>query len=162
ARHRRRLRTVRDRPGAGPADLEQQPRQHAAGRPRASHRLGAGGRAGARRARRVRPRPRAPLGAGWHAARDREPVDDRARVDPGRRPASPTGAAPDMTSVPQRYGITVPVPGLPLAEHRELYEEIAALGYTDLWSAETNVFDAFTPLALAAAWTPTLRLGTAI
>jgi probable F420-dependent oxidoreductase len=67
-----------------------------------------------------------------------------------------------MTSVPQRYGITVPVPGLPLAEHRELYEEIAALGYTDLWSAETNVFDAFTPLALAAAWTPTLRLGTAI
>jgi probable F420-dependent oxidoreductase len=65
-------------------------------------------------------------------------------------------------TVPQRYGITVPVPELPLAEHREVYEEIAALGYTDLWSAESGSFDAFTPLTLAAAWTPTLRLGTAI
>jgi probable F420-dependent oxidoreductase len=67
-----------------------------------------------------------------------------------------------MTAVPQRYGITVPFPEVPLAEHRELYEEIAALGYTDLWSAESGSFDAFTPLVLAAAWTPTLRLGTAI
>jgi probable F420-dependent oxidoreductase len=31
-----------------------------------------------------------------------------------------------------------------------------------LWSAESGGADAFTPLALAAAWTPTLRLGTAI
>jgi len=67
-----------------------------------------------------------------------------------------------MTTVPQRHGITMPCPGLTLAEHRALYEEIAALGYTDIWSAETNTFDAFTPLALAAAWAPTLRLGTAI
>jgi probable F420-dependent oxidoreductase len=36
------------------------------------------------------------------------------------------------------------------------------LGYTDVWTAETSGFDAFTPLALAAAWEPTLRLGTAI
>jgi len=67
-----------------------------------------------------------------------------------------------MTTVPQRYGITVPFPGLPLCDHRALYEEVAALGYTDLWSAESGSYDAFTPLALAAAWTPTLRLGTAI
>jgi probable F420-dependent oxidoreductase len=65
-------------------------------------------------------------------------------------------------SVPQRYGITVPFDGIPLHEHRSWYEEIAALGYTDLWSAEAGGVDAFTPLTLAAAWTPSLRLGTAI
>ena len=31
-----------------------------------------------------------------------------------------------------------------------------------MWSAEANGADAFTPLALAAVWAPTLRLGTAI
>ena len=31
-----------------------------------------------------------------------------------------------------------------------------------MWSAEADGADAFTPLALAAAWTPALRLGTAI
>src|SRR5205807_10629093 len=65
-------------------------------------------------------------------------------------------------SVPQRYGITVPFDGVPLHAHREWFEEIAALGYTDLWSAESGGADAFTPLALAAAWTPSLRLGPAI
>src|SRR5437016_6799215 len=65
-------------------------------------------------------------------------------------------------SVPQRYGITVPFDGVPLQAHREWFEEIATLGHTDLWSAESGGADAFTPLALAAAWTPSLRLGTAI
>src|SRR4029450_9049348 len=65
-------------------------------------------------------------------------------------------------SVPQRYGITVPFDGVPLHAHREWFEESAALGYTDLWWAESGGADAFTPLALAAAWTPSLRLGTAI
>lgn len=67
-----------------------------------------------------------------------------------------------MSSVPQRHGITVPFEGVPLHEHREWFEEIAALGYTDVWSAEAGGHDAFVPLALAAAWAPTLRLGTAI
>ncbi len=61
----------------------------------------------------------------------------------------------------QRYGITVPFEGVPLHEHREWFEEAEALGYTDLWSAESGGADAFTPLALAAAWAPRLRLGTA-
>ena len=65
-------------------------------------------------------------------------------------------------SVPQRFGITVPFEGVPLHEHRAWYEEIEALGYTDLWIAEAGASDAFTPLTLAAAWAPTLRLGTAI
>jgi probable F420-dependent oxidoreductase len=62
----------------------------------------------------------------------------------------------------QRYGITVPFEGVPLHEHREWFEEAEALGYTDVWSAEAGGADAFTPLALAAAWAPRLRLGTAI
>jgi probable F420-dependent oxidoreductase len=61
----------------------------------------------------------------------------------------------------QRYGMTVPFAG-PLHDQRARFEELAALGYTDLWSAEANTTDAFTPLALASVWTPTLRLGTAI
>jgi probable F420-dependent oxidoreductase len=65
-------------------------------------------------------------------------------------------------SVPQRHGITVPIEGIPLHAHRAVFEEIAALGYTDVWSAESGGADAFTPLALAAAWAPSLRLGTAI
>jgi probable F420-dependent oxidoreductase len=65
-------------------------------------------------------------------------------------------------SVPQRHGITVPFEGISLADHRSWFEELAALGYTDVWSAEAGGNDAFTPLALAAAWAPSLRLGTAI
>jgi probable F420-dependent oxidoreductase len=61
----------------------------------------------------------------------------------------------------RRYGMTVPF-GAPLANHKELYEELVDLGYTDAWSSEADGTDAFTPLALAAAWAPTLRLGCAI
>ncbi|HEY8452722.1 MAG: LLM class F420-dependent oxidoreductase [Micromonosporaceae bacterium] len=61
-----------------------------------------------------------------------------------------------------RYGITVPLPGIPLAEQRDLISSLPDLGYTDVWSAEAGGADAFTPLALASAWAPTLRLGTAI
>ena len=67
-----------------------------------------------------------------------------------------------MTSSPRRFGITVPFPGVALHEHREWYEEVAALGFTDVWSGEANGHDGFTPLALATAWAPTLRAGVAI
>ncbi|MBM3671207.1 MAG: LLM class F420-dependent oxidoreductase [Actinobacteria bacterium] len=65
-------------------------------------------------------------------------------------------------TVPQRHGLTVPFEGVPLHEHKAWFEELEQLGYTDLWSAEAGACDAFTPLALAAAWAPKLRLGTAI
>jgi probable F420-dependent oxidoreductase len=64
-------------------------------------------------------------------------------------------------TMPVRPGMTVPLPG-PLHSHREKLAELADLGYTDIWSAEADGADAFTPLALAAAWEPRLRLGTAI
>jgi probable F420-dependent oxidoreductase len=60
------------------------------------------------------------------------------------------------------YGITIPLEGVPLPQQRELVAELADLGYTDAWSSESGGADAFTPLALASAWAPTLRLGTAI
>lgn len=58
--------------------------------------------------------------------------------------------------------MTIPFDGVPLAEHRDWFRELVDLGYTDVWSAEANGADGFTPLALAAAWAPELRLGTAI
>ena len=57
--------------------------------------------------------------------------------------------------------MTVPLPGH-LHTHRDRLVELADLGYTDIWSAESDGADAFTPLAMAAAWEPRLRLGTAI
>src|SRR5262249_60582398 len=62
----------------------------------------------------------------------------------------------------QRWGLTLPLPMLPLSAHRELVERAEAAGYTDLWSGETNGPDGFTPLALAAAWTERARLGTGV
>src|SRR5258708_22655257 len=60
------------------------------------------------------------------------------------------------------YAITIPFDGVPLAEQRSWFEECAELGYTDLWSAETNGADGFVPLALASTWVPSVRVGTSI
>ncbi|MDE0803716.1 MAG: LLM class F420-dependent oxidoreductase [Acidimicrobiales bacterium] len=61
----------------------------------------------------------------------------------------------------QRYGMTVPFDG-PLHTQRDRFTELVDLGYTDVWSAEADGHDGFTPLALASVWAPELRLGTAI
>jgi probable F420-dependent oxidoreductase len=58
--------------------------------------------------------------------------------------------------------MTVPFDGEPLGAQRDRFVELEDLGYTDIWSAEAMGHDAFTPLALASVWAPTLRLGTAI
>ncbi len=62
----------------------------------------------------------------------------------------------------QRYGMTIPFDGIALHAQRDAIAELADLGYTDVWSAEANGADGFTPLALASVWAPTLRLGSAI
>ena len=62
----------------------------------------------------------------------------------------------------RRWGLTLPLPGLALADHADLVRRAEAAGYTDLWSGETNGPDGFTPLALSAAWTERPRLGTGI
>jgi probable F420-dependent oxidoreductase len=61
-----------------------------------------------------------------------------------------------------RWGLTVPLTGVPIRQHRALISDLASLGYTDLWSAEVAGADAFTPLVLASAWDDRLRLGTAV
>jgi probable F420-dependent oxidoreductase len=61
-----------------------------------------------------------------------------------------------------RWGLTVPLTGVPLAEHGDLFRRIEAAGYDDLWTAEVSGHDAFTPLVLAAVHSETLRLGTGV
>jgi probable F420-dependent oxidoreductase len=61
-----------------------------------------------------------------------------------------------------RWGLTLPLTGVPLAEHGEYVKRAEAAGYTDIWTGETAGPDAFTPLALSAAWTENVRLGTGI
>jgi probable F420-dependent oxidoreductase len=61
----------------------------------------------------------------------------------------------------QRWGVTIPLAGISLTEHEQVYREAEEHGYTDFWSAESDV-DGVVPLALAAAWTKEATLGTAI
>ena len=60
-----------------------------------------------------------------------------------------------------RWGLTVPLNGIPLAAHEAVFREAEALGYTDFWSAESDV-DPWIVLGLGAAWTTRATLGTAI
>src|SRR4029078_8369942 len=62
----------------------------------------------------------------------------------------------------ERWGLTLPLPSMPLRDHADLIRGAEAAGYTDLWSGETQGPDGFTPLALAAAWTDRVRLGTGV
>ena len=62
----------------------------------------------------------------------------------------------------QRWGLTVPLPGVSGAGLEQHVRRAEASGYTDVWSGETNGPDGFTPLAAAAAWTETVRLGTGV
>jgi probable F420-dependent oxidoreductase len=61
-----------------------------------------------------------------------------------------------------RWGLTVPFNGVALADHGELFRRAEVAGYDDLWTAETNAYDGFTPLAVAAVHTERLRLCTGI
>jgi probable F420-dependent oxidoreductase len=70
-----------------------------------------------------------------------------------------TGQYRDMST---RWGMTVPLGGVPLADHAAVFAALTDAGFTDLWSSEVAGTDAFTPLTLAAAWQPRVRLGTAI
>jgi probable F420-dependent oxidoreductase len=61
----------------------------------------------------------------------------------------------------RRDGMTIPLAG-PLHAQRDRIVDLADLGYTDVWTAESDGGDGLTPLALASVWEPRLRLGTAI
>lgn len=61
-----------------------------------------------------------------------------------------------------RNGVVIPLEGLTLPEHLEWFRDLEALGCTDLWAAEVDGTDAFTPLLMAAGQTASVRVGTAI
>ena len=88
------------------------------------------------------------------------PVPAGAARAPQRMSLIPMSRSPGVP--PARPGITIPFDGIPLHAHREWFARLRELGYTDLWSAEVDGADGFTPLALAAAWEPELNLGVAI
>ncbi len=62
----------------------------------------------------------------------------------------------------KRWGITLPLLQIPIADQRDIVAGLTDLGYTDAWSSEVSGTDAFLPLAMASQWAPALRLGTAI
>jgi probable F420-dependent oxidoreductase len=67
-----------------------------------------------------------------------------------------------MGPVVTPLGITIPL-SAPLPAHATLLPRLAEAGYGEFWSSETAAFDAFTPLAHAAAiLPPPARMGTAI
>jgi len=61
-----------------------------------------------------------------------------------------------------RIGLTIPFTSQTHADQRKAIDSAIELGYTDLWTSETNEHDGLTPLALAAGWGTRARLGTAI
>jgi probable F420-dependent oxidoreductase len=84
------------------------------------------------------------------------------RVDELARVVDLTAGTGQDRAMSTRWGMTVPLGGVPLAEHAAVFAALADAGFTDVWSSEVSGTDAFTPLTLAAAWQPGLRLGTAI
>lgn len=58
--------------------------------------------------------------------------------------------------------MTIPLESLSLQAQGEWFRELEDLGYADLWSAEAQDVDGFTPLVIASQWTQRVRLGCAL
>ncbi len=68
----------------------------------------------------------------------------------------------EAAATKKRWGLTLPLPMTSLHDSADHVRRAEASGYTDVWSGETNGPDGFTPLAFAAAWTDSIRLGTGV
>ncbi|MEV5848594.1 LLM class F420-dependent oxidoreductase [Streptomyces sp. NPDC051985] len=66
-----------------------------------------------------------------------------------------------MSDDPFHHGVLIPSAGHGVPD-REAVAELAGLGFTDVWAAESDRGDAITPLAAVAATHPGLNIGTAI
>jgi probable F420-dependent oxidoreductase len=62
----------------------------------------------------------------------------------------------------RRWGLSLELPGLPLAGHAPVLRTAEAAGYTDGWPGEVSGHDGFTPVAAAAIHTERMRLGTGV
>lgn len=58
--------------------------------------------------------------------------------------------------------MTIPLPDLQMHELADWVRVVAAAGYTDLWTGEAVIADAFAMLSVAATVAPRLRVGTAV
>jgi alkanesulfonate monooxygenase SsuD/methylene tetrahydromethanopterin reductase-like flavin-dependent oxidoreductase (luciferase family) len=88
-----------------------------------------------------------------------------ATAEGHKDPGAAVGIAREGDSImaaSRRWGLTLPLPGITLADHRAVLAQAERLGYTDAWSGEADYGDAFTPLAVAAGCTARMRLGTGI
>jgi probable F420-dependent oxidoreductase len=64
--------------------------------------------------------------------------------------------------VARRWGLSLDLPGLSLAEAAPVIRAAEDAGYTDGWPGEVAGHDGFTPVALAATATERMRLGTGV
>jgi probable F420-dependent oxidoreductase len=61
-----------------------------------------------------------------------------------------------------KLGVTVPLDGLSLIEHRGPLQRLTDAGYQEVSSGEVNALDGLTPLILFSGWQPDLTLSCAI
>jgi probable F420-dependent oxidoreductase len=61
-----------------------------------------------------------------------------------------------------RTGLHFPLETLPIHGQRDWVRELEQMGYRDLWTGEAQDVDGFSPLAAAAQWTSSMRLGCAL
>jgi len=62
----------------------------------------------------------------------------------------------------RRWGLSLDLPGLSLAEAAPVIQTAERAGYTDGWPGEVSGHDGFTPVALAATATERMRVGTGV
>ena len=62
----------------------------------------------------------------------------------------------------RRFGLSLDLPGLSLAEAAPVIRAAEEAGYTDGWPGEVSAHDGFTPVALAATCTERMRVGTGV
>jgi probable F420-dependent oxidoreductase len=68
----------------------------------------------------------------------------------------------EVSSQMRRVGVTVPLVGLPLGEHRGPVAELVRAGYGVVSTGEVSGHDALTPLILIGGWQPELTLSCAV
>jgi probable F420-dependent oxidoreductase len=62
----------------------------------------------------------------------------------------------------RRWGLSLDLPGLSLADAAPIIKAAEDAGYTDGWPGEVSAHDGFTPVALAATATERMRVGTGV
>ena len=64
--------------------------------------------------------------------------------------------------VTRRWGLSLDLPGLSLADAAPVIKAAEDAGYTDGWPGEVSAHDGFTPVAVAAMATERMRVGTGV